>query len=522
MRSRALALSLLLLAACTSGNEAPQSEPTPRRSSASERPCDDIDRLVRRVRAGYVPGLSTDISVIPRQPNYVGSAASPVHSGPWDYLAEVPLVVHAPDLVRNAEVRERASMEQVAPSIARWIGVEMPGEPLPGLDTTGTPRLIVVLVWDGGGWNVLREHPGEWPYLRSLLDDSVVYRNFEIGSSPSVTPPVHTTLGTGVLPREHGIPGLRTRRGPGEYVDPFLGMDPSGIRVPTLAERLVEDSAGRSTAAVLASVNWHLGMMGGAVGPVVLIRETGETFTNESLYTLPVAMDAALLERETDALDAADGAHDGLWWEHELSDPLVRYATPAHVAYQQTLLERLIETEELGRDRATDLLFVNFKSVDDAGHNWGMTSAETGETLRSADAALRRLVRFLDDYVGRGSWATLVTADHGQTPYPKESGAWPIGGAELQRDINARFDRNGSDVALADRVSSPGVYVNRPELTANDVTLDRVARWVAGYTVGENLKQGEKLPPSFEGREDEPLFDATLAGSRLAGLSCSR
>jgi hypothetical protein len=468
-----------------------------------------------------VPGLSTDISVIPREPNYVGSAARPVHSGPWDYLAEVPLVVHAPDLVANGEVKERASMDQVAPTLASWIGARMSGSVLPGFRSTGSPLLTVVIVWDGGGWNVLREHPDDWPFLRSLFERSLVFRSFEIGSSPSVTPPVHATLGTGRLPRQHGIPGLRTRRD-GEYLDPFLNLDPSGLRVPTLAERLVEQTDGRSKAAVLASVNWHLGMIGAAPGPVVLIRETGETYTNESLYSLPVATDDALLDREADELDTADGAADSGWRGHDLADPLVRYASPAHVAYQQALLERLIEVEGLGRDRWADVLFVNFKSVDDAGHNWGMSSAETGETLRATDSALRRMVRFLDREVGRGRWATLVTADHGQTPYPEESGAWPIGGAELQRDINERFDRNDNDVPLADRVSSPGVYVNRDELASNDVTLERVAGWIAGYTVGENLKQGEDLPERFGGREDEALFDAALAGSRLAGLSCSR
>lgn len=516
--------SLFLVAACTSegGDERrPLAETSAGREAGARPPCRGIDRLVRRVRAGYVPGASTDISVIPREPNYVGSAARPVHSGPWDYLAEVPLVVHAPGLVANDEVLKPASMEQVAPTLARWIGVRMPGDGLPGFRATGTPSVTVVLVWDGGGWNVLREHPDDWPFLRSLLGDSLVYRNFEIGSSPSVTPPVHATLGTGTLPREHGIPGLRTRRG-AEYVDPFLGLDPSGLRVPTLAERLVDQSGGRATAAVLASVNWHLGMIGSARGPVVLIRETGETYTNESLYTLPVETDAALLEKETRSLDGSDGETDESWREHDLTDPLVRYATPAHVGYQQALLERLVAREELGRDRWGDVLFVNFKSIDDAGHNWGMASAETGETLRATDAALRRLVAFLDREVGRGRWATVVTADHGQTPYPDESGAWPIGGAELARDINERFDRNDNGVALADRVSSPGVYVNRVELSANDVSLGRVARWVADYTVGENLKEGDQLPARFEGRADERLFDATLAGSRLAGLSCSR
>ena len=115
----------------------------------------------------------------------------------------------------------------------------------------------------------------------------------------------------------------------------------------------------------------------------------------------------------------------------------------------------------------------------------------------------------------------VLTADHGQTPYPEETGAWPIGGAELARDVNAHFDADGDDVPLADRVTSPGIYVNRSELADNEVTLQDVAKWVARYTVGETIQEGVETPAVTGGRLDRPLFDATLAGARLGGRGCS-
>ena len=49
------------------------------------------DELVRIWRGTY-PGRSGDIIVVPDEPNFLG--ASFPHSGPWDYLQEVPLLFY--------------------------------------------------------------------------------------------------------------------------------------------------------------------------------------------------------------------------------------------------------------------------------------------------------------------------------------------------------------------------------------------------------------------------------------------
>jgi hypothetical protein len=151
-----------------------------------------------------------------------------------------------------------------------------------------------------------------------------------------------------------------------------------------------------------------------------------------------------------------------------------------------------------------------------------MTSEETGDAVAAQDRALKRLVTFLDRRVGQGRWVMMITADHGQTPFPQESGAWPIRGSELGSDANAMFDRNENGVDLVQRVTSAGAYLNRPELEKNGLSLPEVARWIGGYTIGENLEAGEQLPRRFEGREGERLLDAVMTGPRLAVVSCRR
>ena len=374
---------------------------------------------------------------------------------------------------------------------------------------------------------MLDVHRDSWPFLRELSQRGAWFTDMVIGSSPSVTPPIHATLATGVYPRRHGIPGLRVRTPADEYLDPLLALDPSNLRVPTLADLYDKAEDNRAVAGMLAADNWHLTMIGQGSGHpggdrdiAVLFDEDGVTYTNQGIYALPAIEDVDAFQREVAELDATDGSQDETWRDHDLAEPLVRASSPAQVAYQGYLLRRLIEVGDFGRDEVPDLLYVNFKPSDDAGHRWGLTSPEVGLALEAQDSELKALVGYLDRIVGRGRWVLMLTADHGFTPYPHESGAWPIGGGELARDTNEALDRTPDGIDLIDRVSSPGAYVNRDQLSLNDVTLPDVAAWMASYTVEQNLKEGEEPPEWFEGRETELLFDAAVVGGETISSSC--
>jgi hypothetical protein len=527
----AACMCAVLLAGCDGSQPSSRARSTTTFSSEDTR-CRELPELVLRVNRGYVVKLSPDIGLIPAEPNYIGVAAAPVHSGPWDYLAHVPLLLYGPNYIEPGRYTNAVDMTDLAPTVGRLIGFRMratDGRALfEGLLPNGErPRLIVTVVWDGGGDNVLGMHSGSWPFLKRLSRRGAWYPQMVIGSSPSVTPPIHATLATGVYPNRHGIPGLRLRTPEGEYLDPFLALDPSNLRVPTLADLYDKAKGNRPITGMLAADNWHLGMIGhGASWPggdrdiAVLFDDDGVTYTNRAVYALPGIENVSVLQEEATALDAADGTQDGEWRGHDLEDPLVRASSPAQVAYQGYLLRRLIESGGFGRDHVPDLLYVNFKPLDDAGHMWGLTSPEMGLTVRAQDTQLRSLVSSLDRAVGKGRWVLMLTADHGFTPYPDESGAWPIGGGELARDANEALDRTDDGVDVVDRVSSPGAYVNREQLRLNDLALRDVAQWMADYTVQQNLKEGEVLPKDFEGREGELLFDAAVAKGHAISSVC--
>lgn len=469
---------------------------------------------------------SAEVLPIPTEPHYIGKPELPVHTGPWDYLAEVPLVFYGPGAVTGGGRDAAVTLADLAPTLSRLIGFDgfktADGEPQ-DLRTRRRPKLVVTIVWDGAGWNTLREHRSEWPFLRQAMRRGISFDRATIGSTPSNTPPIHTTIGTGAFPATHGIPHVKIRLRGGGYVDPFEGERASLVRVPTLGDLYDRAAGNEPKVGVVATVNWHLGMIGhGAEYPgadrdvAVLLNDQGLVYGNEALYDVADRPDTAALEAATERLDLVDGTKDGRWNNDDLGDPATRYATPAFTEYQQSVLESTIRQEGFGADNVSDLMYVNFKQIDDAGHRWGMTSEQVGANVRAADEALERLTKFLDDQVGSREWVVVVTADHGQTPYPEQSGAWAIRGSELNADIERAFE--DQDVGVL-RVTSAGIFLRDPDALEND-KAQKVARWLIDYTVADNVPENEDLPEDWQERGETPLFSAVLAGREVAASRC--
>lgn len=489
---------------------------------------------LERIQRGYSPERSGQISMLPRYPAYMGTAEGGwSHSGPWGYLQRVPLVFNGPGVVREARTVDRpVTLADVAPTLMTSLrafyrtddGDSLDEVVRVGPDLVGSPRprLILVIVWDGGGWNTLERWPRSWPNLRALMDTGVSFVDATVGSSPSVTPSVHTTLGTGFFPWVHGITGIPVRDEKGTVVDAFLDGD-SGrfVEAVTLAERWDEHKGNRALVGMLGYEPWHLGMIGvGAEAPggdkdhaVWLDRESNDWVTNDDHYELPDAVpDTPGLEADLRRLDGRDGAIDGAWGSRQILDDEARIEeTPAFVSYHGRALRRLIADTGYGSDRITDLLFTNFKQIDRLGHYFNMDSSEVRDALEETDRQLGLTVDFLDRAVGRGRWLTVVTADHGQQPDETDVDGYGIDPRELRRDLMSEF----GDVVAA--VWPTEVFLKH----GAKVAPAAIARWIATYTLGENARGFDRLlTGSGRFEPDSRLFSMAVPASLLAGAPC--
>ena len=95
-----------------------------------------------------------------------------------------------------------------------------------------------------------------------------------------------------------------------------------------------------------------------------------------------------------------------------------------------------------------DLLFTNYKQIDQVGHQWSWPSPQMEAVVRSSDKAVGDLVRILNQEVGRGEWVLAMTADHGATPTSDYSGGFQIDQQTLTQDIIDAFDHDGDETKV--------------------------------------------------------------------------
>ncbi|HEU4487928.1 MAG TPA: alkaline phosphatase family protein [Actinomycetota bacterium] len=481
--------------------------PAPEPPSFTEQLCSLPKQWLLRTRRGHFGPRSGQITLLPRTPAYMASGGSGwSHSGPWPYLQEVPLVLFGPGLVPPAGTVERpVTMADIAPTLAALMGRDealgrVDGRVLSEAVTekAAPPKLILVIVWDGGGWNTLRRWPDAWPHLEELMAAGLSYSNATVGSSPSVTPSVHTTLGTGIYPDRSGITGIPVRYEDGHVGDVFVhGASSRFLRVPALAELWDERHGNRPLIGMLGYEPWHLGMIGKGAeraggdkdDALWLDVETNEWITNPDHYRLPEAVVTTPgLDADLERLDRADGAADGAWGSiAAFDDPDRVEETPAFVAYHGRALRRLIVREGYGDDSLTDLLFTNFKQIDRLGHYFNMASDEVRQALVASDVELGKTVEFLERRLGRSNFLLVLTADHGQQPDASDIDAYGIDPGEVERDLDEAFG------PVTQAVWPTEVFLDDDELRARDVSVAAVARWLGSYELRDNTRRPDML-----------------------------
>ncbi|MGH2700227.1 MAG: alkaline phosphatase family protein [Actinomycetota bacterium] len=539
---RGLTVALVALVAVllvTFGVAAALREPRRPVPSFAEQACSLPDELLERTERGYFEPRSGQISLLPKTPAYMASGAGGwSHSGPWPYLQDVPLVFYGPGVIDSGVTVDRpVTSADIAPTLAGLMKGRLgaaDGEALEEVvgssgetATRKVPKLILTIVWDGGGWNTLDLWNDSWPNLRAMMDGGVNFTHATVGSSPSVTPAVHTTIGTGVFPDTHGITGVPVRDENGEVVDAFLkGESSRFIQVPALAERWDELNGNEAKIGMVGYEPWHLGMIGQGAERVGgdrddaawLDTETNDWITNEDHYRLPPSLLAAEgLDALVEELDAADGLVDDSWREDvSLDDPGRAEETPAFIGYHTNAMLEMIAAEGYGRDGITDLLFTNYKQIDRIGHYYNMNSDYVNDALVRTDEELGKIFTELDRVVGRGEWVVALTADHGQQPDAADVDGYGVNPREIEDDIRDQF----GDVVRA--VWPTEVFLLDDALEREDVTVERVANFLGGYTVGDNNDSdvGDLVGGTGRFEADERLFAMAIPAALLDEGAC--
>ena len=547
---RRLAASLLALgllaAGCTSAQDIREDQIEATKGGGRRVPlkelirgaCDDVphDALLRTWR-GMRMDRSGDIQIVPFEPDFVNGGLT--HATPFDHTQEVPMLLYGPG-IRPGVYDAPVTLADLAPTLGAVL--EFPFETADGRaqvqallpeDQRDPPRLVVTLIWDSSGTNVLQRWPDAWPVLRAMAKDGAWFTNAQVGASPSNTPVGHATIGTGTFPRRNG------------FVDEYIRVNgqlqkpnengPGFLLEPSLADLYDRAMDNEPKVGAIATLAAHIMMMGhgsqwgGGDQDIAVTREkeSGPTAGAEAVswnltsgmkpfYRLPDYVNQLPpITDYLDQVDRADGALDGRWRDHEFAQYSNGFDTPARTPFQQRLVEEVIVGEGFGADEVPDLLFVNYKAIDTIGHLFSADGIEMSDAVRTQDDALLQLVAFLDDTVGKGEWVLAVTADHGTQNDPGVSGAFEIDIAKLEQGLVARFDDDDDDVVLVEKVRPTEIWLDRDELHDNGLRLADVAGWIFQLTQAQTLKPGRTATDP-----QDRVFAGSLPSRILSQLPC--
>jgi predicted AlkP superfamily pyrophosphatase or phosphodiesterase len=186
-----------------------------------------------------------------------------------------------------------------------------------------------------------------------------------------------------------------------------------------------------------------------------------------------------------------------------------------------------IDTEKLGQKESADLLTISFSANDLIGHSYGPDSHEVLDVTLRCDTIVADLLKHLDDKVGAGKYAVLVSADHGICPLPELSAKQGkdakrisalglIAGAEKHlRDTFGEPEpvKPGEASKMKARwiegIAPPHIYLNHRLIAAKKLTVNEVTDTLAAYLRKQdgilNVYTAEKLTSPVEPKESDIL-----------------
>jgi predicted AlkP superfamily pyrophosphatase or phosphodiesterase len=351
-------------------------------------------------------------------------------------------------------------------------------------------RLVVIVVLDQFRADYLTTFASHWrDGFRTLLSEGAVFTRAAYPYFHTDTCAGHFTIGTGTLPRTHGMVAdtwwdLESRRNiecTDDDQSPLvtygraskLGKSARRSMVPSLADELRGQRTGARVVTLSMKARSAIGLAGHGGDAVTWFEETagvGSFVTSRTFSADVVPAVRAFLTRdsfESDFgkswtlrdpremyrnADAGVGERPRQPWTglfpHEIpreikgtnesrNDAVALWrASPFSDAYLGRMAVDLIDAFQLGGRNATDFLGVSLSASDTVGHPFGPASRELEDTVARQDDVLGALIKHLDAKVGRERYVLALSADHGVADVPVTRGA----GRVAQEDVRERIE----------------------------------------------------------------------------------
>jgi len=470
-----LALTVVAIAGTVAGEQIKR----PRSDSAARQ------RFLEMFARAYFPGRTGQLLIVPREGDFITRPDPNVaymHGSPWSYDVSIPLMFAGP-AVKSGLFSVRAAQQDVAPTLAAALGVQMPptatGRVLPVLRTGfARPRVVMLLVLDGMRRDYFDRYAAAMPTLTALRHQGAWFTEAQVNFLPTNTAVGHSTISTGADPRMHGITGVSVYdRIHGRRYDLFTGRQPHDLMAMTLADVWQLATGGRAIVLAQGSIDRAATPLSGHGAcqfngaPVVLAsydQQTGNWATNTNCFRLP----DYLKDRHARELWQA-GAE---WMGHRIDSATDVRHSALFPAFEADAMTAMIEREPVGADDVPDLILLNYKGADFVGHKYGPDSNELRVTLGEMDRHLSRILRALEAKVGH-NYLLAVTADHGMPSEPSSPARRHS--AESTVDLlHAKFDPETKQLITSFEPENSQIFVDEDRLSALRLTLRDLAQFL--------------------------------------------
>jgi hypothetical protein len=158
------------------------------------------------------------------------------------------------------------------------------------------------------------------------------------------------------------------------------------------------------------------------------------------------------------------------------------FESPFIETYLLELARALVQEEGLGRDDATDLLALNFSSVDSIGHEYGPDSPELLDAIVHLDRELGSFFDFLDREIGMANVGIALSSDHGVASLPEHQNRHGLPGGRLGASDFECFRKAGKafekKFGRADWFAAPYLF-DGEVLESRDLSRDAAEAFLA-------------------------------------------
>ena len=279
------------------------------------------------------------------------------------------------------------------------------------------PRLVVGIVVDQMRWDYLSRYYEQFGDggFRRLIDDGYSCNNCQINYVPTVTAIGHTSVYTGTSPAFHGICGNNF------YIDgvkTYCTADSTVETVGTEGKRGMHSPHNMLSTTIGDQLRLHTDFRSRVVGvsykdraailPAGHSANAAYWLDTKSLRFISSTYYMKELPNYVKEVNAAIAKNK----EAQKAGERIGYTTLCGTLTTDMAIAAL-KGENLGHGEATDMLCVSYSQTDVIGHEWGTRGEHTDAAYLELDKELERLLKALDEQVGRGSYLLFLTADHG-------------------------------------------------------------------------------------------------------------